>query len=202
MLIQCTKRASTSLWRSLSAPMPSASSANPFNSLNAAIRRSPRPWALCFVIFSATIVYQEAGTPLLPAENCLSSIILSPLNGNVKMSPYEQGDICIEPERATTSGRYFQMREGGVGVSQSRLPVFAHALLQALNLAHAQTQESGGSGTRQSWAAQPPPPAPGRARAPPAAGPQHLRRLQRSPSLRETRGTRGLLALSRNASPA
>jgi hypothetical protein len=35
-----------------------------------------------------------------------------------------------------------------VGVSQSRLPVFAHSLLQALNLAHAQTQESGGSGTR------------------------------------------------------
>jgi hypothetical protein len=35
-----------------------------------------------------------------------------------------------------------------VGVSQSRLPVFAHTLLQALNLAHAQTQEFGGSGTR------------------------------------------------------
>src|SRR5258708_14779388 len=35
-----------------------------------------------------------------------------------------------------------------VGVSQSRLPVFAHTLLQAFNLAHAQTQESGGSGTR------------------------------------------------------
>jgi hypothetical protein len=35
-----------------------------------------------------------------------------------------------------------------VGVSQSRLPVFAHTLLQALNLAHAQAQESGGSGTR------------------------------------------------------
>ena len=35
-----------------------------------------------------------------------------------------------------------------VGVRQSRLPVFAHTLLQALNLAHAQTQESGGSGTR------------------------------------------------------
>src|SRR6266704_3670111 len=51
---------------------------------------------------------------------CLSSIILSPLNGNVKMSPYEQGDICIEPERATTRGRYLQMREGGVGVCQSR----------------------------------------------------------------------------------
>src|SRR5216684_2723427 len=51
---------------------------------------------------------------------CLSSIILSPLNGNVKMSPYEQGDICIEPERATTSGGDFQMREGGVGVCQGR----------------------------------------------------------------------------------
>ena len=35
-----------------------------------------------------------------------------------------------------------------VGVSQSRLPVFAHTLFQALHLAHAQTQESGGSGTR------------------------------------------------------
>src|SRR5258708_4565770 len=35
-----------------------------------------------------------------------------------------------------------------VGVSQSRLPVFAHTFLQALNLAHAQTQESGGSGQR------------------------------------------------------
>src|SRR5260370_28810303 len=35
-----------------------------------------------------------------------------------------------------------------VGVSQSRLPVFAHTLLQALNLAHAQAQQSGGSGTR------------------------------------------------------
>jgi len=35
-----------------------------------------------------------------------------------------------------------------VGVSQSRLPVFAHTFLQAFHLAHAQTQESGGSGTR------------------------------------------------------
>src|SRR5258708_2601182 len=58
-------------------------------------------------------------TRLVPLR-CLSSIILSPLNGNVKMSPYEQGNICIEPERATTSGGYFQMREGGVGVCQSR----------------------------------------------------------------------------------
>ena len=29
-------------------------------------------------------------------EICLSSIILSPLNGNVKMSRYETGDIYVE----------------------------------------------------------------------------------------------------------
>ena len=28
-------------------------------------------------------------------EECLSSIILSPLNGNVKMSPHETGDIHV-----------------------------------------------------------------------------------------------------------
>ena len=31
---------------------------------------------------------------------CLSSIILSPLNGNVKMSPYETGDIHVATTRA------------------------------------------------------------------------------------------------------
>jgi uncharacterized protein (DUF169 family) len=35
-----------------------------------------------------------------------------------------------------------------VGVRQSRLPVFAHTPFQAFNLAHAQTEEYGGSGTR------------------------------------------------------
>ena len=39
--------------------------------------------------------------------SCLSSIILSPLNGYVKMSPYETGDICIESERIATSGGDF-----------------------------------------------------------------------------------------------
>ncbi len=32
-------------------------------------------------------------------RKCLSSIILSPLNGNVKMSPYEIGDIHVESEK-------------------------------------------------------------------------------------------------------
>src|SRR5258708_40005606 len=53
-------------------------------------------------------------------RHCLSSIILSPLNGYVKMSPYETGDICIESERIATSGSNFILREGGPGVCQSR----------------------------------------------------------------------------------
>ena len=36
-----------------------------------------------------------------------------------------------------------------VGVCQRRLPGFAHTFLQTFNLVHAQTQERGGSGTRQ-----------------------------------------------------
>jgi hypothetical protein len=39
-------------------------------------------------------------------------------------------------------------RPAATGVCQSRLPVFAHSFPQALNLAHAQAKEFGGSGTR------------------------------------------------------
>src|SRR5271156_6009396 len=47
------------------------------------------------------VVYRELGGFCRGAVGmCLSSIILSPLNGNVKLSPYEQGDLCIQPERA------------------------------------------------------------------------------------------------------
>jgi len=38
---------------------------------------------------------------------CLSSIILSPPNGNVKMSPHERKDIRVESEGAATSERNF-----------------------------------------------------------------------------------------------
>src|SRR5712664_3107271 len=50
----------------------------------------------------------------------LSPIILSPLNGQVKMSPHEQGDILIESERVATSGGDFSMYQGRGGVCQSR----------------------------------------------------------------------------------
>src|SRR6266705_7193224 len=39
-----------------------------------------------------------------------SSIILSPRNGYVKMSRYEIGDLCIEPERIAASGGDFVLR--------------------------------------------------------------------------------------------
>src|SRR5450759_883272 len=45
---------------------------------------------------------------------------MSPLNSYVKMSPYETGDICIEPERIATSGCDFILREGGSGTRQPR----------------------------------------------------------------------------------
>jgi hypothetical protein len=56
--------------------------------------------------------------------NCLSPIILSPLNGYVKMSPH--GDIHVEPERIAASGGDFILRAGEPGVCQSRLAASDH----------------------------------------------------------------------------
>ena len=62
---------------------------------------------------------------LIRAE-CLSSIILSALNGNVNMPPHETGNIHVESEGVATSGGHFQMREGRDGV----LPFFGHGVPQ------------------------------------------------------------------------
>jgi len=51
---------------------------------------------------------------------CLSSIILSPLNSNVKMSPHETGDIHVESEGAAKSERDWGMYQGRHGVCQRR----------------------------------------------------------------------------------
>ena len=43
-------------------------------------------------------------------DGCFSSIILSPPNSNVKMSPHERKDIRVESEGTATSERNFQLR--------------------------------------------------------------------------------------------
>src|SRR5579863_3551146 len=53
-------------------------------------------------------------------DECLSSIILSPLNGNVKLSPHETGDIHVESEGTAASDRHFAMRAREPDVCQSR----------------------------------------------------------------------------------
>ena len=64
---------------------------------------------------------------------CLSSIILSPLNGNVKMSPHETGDIHVESERVTTSDRPFYLFAWRVGMCQSRrTPLLERATGEAI----------------------------------------------------------------------
>jgi hypothetical protein len=49
---------------------------------------------------------------------------------------------------ASALGQAAVAGSAAVGVSQRRLPGFAHAFLQAFNLAHAQAKEFGGAGTR------------------------------------------------------
>src|SRR5258706_11855867 len=86
-------------------------------------------------------------------RGCLSSIILSPLNGYVKMSPYETGDICIESERIATSGGDFLLREGGPRVCHSRPP-------SPPNFSPSQTHQIPGSARRGGGPWPPPPPGP------------------------------------------
>src|SRR5262249_52154108 len=62
--------------------------------------------------------YQRGGKVLL--DFCLSSIILSPSNSNVKMSPHETGDIHVESEGATKSERDQRLHQGRHGVCQRR----------------------------------------------------------------------------------
>src|ERR1700692_572452 len=132
---------------------------------------------------------------------CLSSIILSPLNGNVKMSPYETGDIHVESEGTAKSERNQRVHQGRPGVCQSRrTPVSERAPGETLEEAYAR-RRGGGSGARQPRAAQSPSPARRRAPADRAVVAQHLRRLQRSPSLRKAGRARGLFPPSRNAAP-
>src|SRR5258708_31864120 len=100
------------------------------------------------------------GMPQVDLVECLSPIILSPLNGQVKMSSHEQGDILIESERVATSGGDFSMYQGRGGVCQSRrAALLERAPDQAVEETTAR-RRGGGSCTPQSRAAPPPPPSP------------------------------------------
>src|SRR5258708_4002731 len=94
--------------------------------------------------------HTDRGPEKVEVRACLSPIILSPLNGQVKMSPHEQGDILIESERVATSGGDFSMYQGRGGVCQSRrAALLERAPDQALEETSAR-RRGGGSGTRQS----------------------------------------------------
>ena len=77
------------------------------------------------------------------------------LNGDVKMSPHETGDIHVESEGTAASERDQRMHQGRYGVCQSRrTPVSERAPDQALEKAYAR-RRGGGSGSRQPRPAQP-----------------------------------------------
>src|SRR5467141_1585008 len=99
---------------------------------------------------SPTVYLRSYTWNTLESAVCLSPIILSPHNGQVKMSPHEQGDILIESERVATSGGDFSMYQGRGGVCQSRrAALLERAPDQALEETSAR-RRGGGSGTRQS----------------------------------------------------
>src|SRR5258707_1820115 len=97
-------------------------------------------------------------------ERCLSPIILSPLNGQVKMSPHEQGDIFIESERVATSGGDFSMdqRRGG-GCQNPPAALLWPAPDQTLEKKLSR-RRGGVAGRSQSRPAQSPPPFPAASR--------------------------------------
>ena len=77
---------------------------------------------------------------------CLSSIILSPLNSNVKMSPHETGDIRVESEGTATSDRDQRVHQGRLGVSQRRrTPLSERAPHQTLEKASPRSRGGGAS---------------------------------------------------------
>src|SRR5260370_6854008 len=107
---------------------------------------------------------RAAAFTLPAALSCLSSIILSPLNGNVKMSPYETGDIHVESEGTAKSERHQRMHQGRYGVCQSRrTPVPERAPDQTLEETYAR-RRGAGPATRQPPPPPPPPPPPSRPR--------------------------------------
>ena len=80
--------------------------------------------------------------------HCISCIILSPLNSNVKMSPHEQGDSHVESKRVATSGSHFPMRRWPLSVCQSRGAARPIASAYQTSQSPLPARQRRGSGTR------------------------------------------------------
>ena len=89
----------------------------PSRILSCAMRELRRERGDCLIVAYSDRRYKEVGTIYQACngvytgetEPCLSSIILSPRNGNVKMSPHETGDIHVESEGTAASERNQRM---------------------------------------------------------------------------------------------
>src|SRR5258707_2064669 len=108
----------------------------------------------------ARIVQQKSGFEKNSGTKCLSPIILSPLNGQVKMSPHEQGDIFIESERVATSGGDFSMYQGRGGRCQKRPAALLVRAASPTAGGNSSRRRGGGAWQTPSRAAQTPPPFP------------------------------------------
>src|SRR5260370_41576566 len=125
------------------------------------------------------------GSVNVTRTRCLSSIILSPLNSNVKMSPHEQGDSHVESEGIAASGSHSPMGAGRVGVRQSRGAARSYATAGQTSQGPLPARQRSGSGTRHPRPPQPPPLARTHPAGRPAPGSLEVRRLQRSSPARQ-----------------
>ena len=141
------------------------------------IEPSPRPWQGRVLPLYESRENEFIFIACRPEPNklssapCLSSIILSPLNSNVKMSPHEQGDSRVESKRVAASASHFPMRRWPLGVRQSRGAARPIASADQTSQSPLPARQRRGSGSRQPRPSQPPPLAPAHPSDHPASGP-------------------------------
>jgi hypothetical protein len=95
----------------------------------------------------AQAILAEQTAERLPAER--NTFDLAKLFAEMMIVKTDIASACeMQDAVSHTRRKAARARLAATGVCQSRLPVFAHTFPQALNLAHAQAQEFGGSDTR------------------------------------------------------
>src|SRR5665213_2132691 len=117
-------------------------------------RRAGPAWRQIQNACSCARAFQEQTLQSTPARvkrvfgGCLSSIILSPPNGNVKMSPYETGDIHVESERVAKSGRNQRVHQGRLDMCQSGGAARSYASAHQASQSPVSARQRSRSGTR------------------------------------------------------